>query len=188
MERGFKAWCERFSVAKRKELQILASGPIDAWKLAESQGIAVWTPSDVVGLSQKKIDILLRNDGTPSCWSAVTLIAGTKTVVILNSSHPRGRQANDLTHELAHRILDHEPQEMKITPEGIMMLKSYDKVQEEEADWLSSCLLLPRDALLSIRRRRIDLAEAAKEYGVSQKMLNYRLARSGVDRQLGYMR
>jgi Zn-dependent peptidase ImmA (M78 family) len=188
LERGFKAWCERFSVAKRKELQISASGPIDPWTLADNQDVAVWTPSDVVGLSQEKIDVLLRNDGTPSCWSAVTLMVGTKTVVILNSSHPKGRQANDLTHELAHRILNHVPQEMDVTPDGIMMLKSYDKVQEEEADWLSSCLLLPRDALLSIRRRRLELSDAAKEYGVSQKMLSYRLARSGVDRQLGYVR
>ena len=188
MERGFKAWCERFSVAKRKELEIPASGPIDPWKLAENQGIAVWTPNEVAGLSQENIDILLRNDGTPSCWSAVTLMAGSKTAVILNSSHPRGRQANDLTHELAHRILDHTPQEMNVTPDGIMMLKSYDKMQEEEADWLSSCLLLPRDALLSIRHRRLELAEAAKEYGVSQKMLSYRLVRSGVDRQLGFVR
>lgn len=140
-----------------------------------------------VGLwpSTKHLRVLLRNDGSPSCWSAVTLVIGMKTLVILNSSHPAGRQANDLMHELAHRILDHTPQEMDMTADGIMMLKSYDKAQEEEADWLSGSLLLPRDALLSIKRRRLDTASAALEYGVSQKMLNYRLAMSGVNRQFG---
>lgn len=63
------------------------------------------------------------------------------------------------------------------------MLKSYDKVQEDEADWLSGCLLLPRDALLSIKQRRLDTATAAKEYGISQRMLSYRMAMSGVNRQ-----
>lgn len=164
---------------------ILPGGALDPKKLAETRGIRVWTPENVVGLSTKHLQVLLRNDGTPSCWSAVTLVIGMKIVVILNSSHPTGRQANDLMHELAHRILDHTPQEMDVTADGIMMLKSYDKAQEEEADWLSGSLLLPRDALLSIKRRRLDTASAALEYGVSQKMLNYRLAMSGVNRQYG---
>ncbi len=63
------------------------------------------------------------------------------------------------------------------------MLKNYDKVYEEEADWLSSCLLLPREALVDIKRRGIDPSEAAEEYGVSVRMLNYRLAMTGVNRQ-----
>lgn len=162
---------------------ILPGGPLDPKKLAEALDIRVWTPESVVGLSAKHLRVLLRNDGTPSCWSAVTLVIGTKTVVILNSSHSIGRQSNDLMHELSHRILNHAPQEMDVTADGIMMLKNYDKAQEEEADWLSGSLLLPRDALLSIKRRKLDTAAAALEYGVSQKMLNYRLAMSGVNRQ-----
>src|SRR5258705_9198107 len=55
--------------------------------------------------------------------------------------------------------------------------------QEEEADWLSGCLLLPREALINIKRRRIAEANAATEYGVSVKMLNYRLAMTGVNWQ-----
>lgn len=164
-------------------MNLLPSAPIDPWQLATHEQIKVCTPGDIPGLSETHIQTLLRNDGTPSCWSAVTLMVGARTLVILNSSHPRGRQANDLSHELSHRILAHTPQEMDVTADGIMMLKSYDKMQEEEADWLSGCLLLPRDALISIRRRRLDKVDAAKEYGVSQKMLSYRLAMSGVDRQ-----
>lgn len=64
-----------------------------------------------------------------------------------------------------------------------MMLKSYEKIYEEEADWLSSCLLLPRDALIAIKRRSLEAAEAAKEYGVSVSMLGYRMAMTGVNRQ-----
>jgi len=64
-----------------------------------------------------------------------------------------------------------------------MLLKSYDKLQEEEADWLSGCLLLPREALISIKKRNLDLTHAASLFGVSQRMLTYRLATTGVNRQ-----
>src|ERR1700694_402211 len=45
--------------------------------------------------------------------------------------------------------------------------------QEQEADWLAGCLLLPRDALLAIRRRRLSDEETCSEYGVSPAMLRF---------------
>jgi len=183
-ERGFKTWCERYSVEKRQALGLAASAPLDTIGLAKHLGVRVWTPRDVPGLSAASLAILLRNDGmTPSCWSAVTLVVGSKAVVILNSSHSAARQASDLTHELAHRIRGHEAQEVAVSEEGLMLLKSYDKVQEDEADWLSGCLLLPREALISIRRRRLGEEVASAQYGVSMKMLNYRMSMTGVNRQ-----
>ena len=183
-ERGFKTWCEKYATDKRKELGLSASAPLDTRALAKHLSVRVWAPSDVLGLSPPSLDVLLRNDGkTPSCWSAVTVIAGGRVVVILNSSHSPARQASDLTHELAHRIRGHDAQEVEVSAEGLMLLKSYDKLQEEEADWLSGCLLLPRDALLAIKKRRSDDAVAATEYGVSMRMLGYRMARTGVNRQ-----
>lgn len=183
-ERGFKTWCERYATDKRKELGLSTSAPLDTRALAKHLGVRVSTPSDVSGLSPTSLDVLLRNDGkTPSCWSAVTVITGSRVVVILNSSHSPARQASDLTHELAHRIRGHEAQEVEVSAEGLMLLKSYDKQQEDEADWLSSCLLLPRDALLAIKRQRLDDAGAATEYGVSMRMLSYRMARTGVNKQ-----
>lgn len=85
----------------------------------------------------------------------------------------------------AHVIRGHTAQEVDITPDGLMLLKSYDKVQEEEADWISGCLLLPRDALVVIKRKGLDVSTSAILYGVSVQMLNYRMARSGVNRQYG---
>jgi len=163
----------------------LASGsPLDTRALAGMLGVRVWTPHDVPGLSTEALEVLLRNDGkSPSCWSAVTLVVGAKVVVILNSSHSPARQASDLTHELAHRIRGHQAQEVSLAEDGLMLLSSYDKQDEEEADWLSGCLLLPRDALVAIRRRRIDSRSAAMEYGVSFKMLIYRMAMTGMGRQ-----
>lgn len=64
-----------------------------------------------------------------------------------------------------------------------MLLGSYDKIQEEEADWLSGCLLLPREALIAIKRRGLDDSSAATQYGVSLRMLTYRMNRTGINRQ-----
>lgn len=183
-ERGFKTWCEKYAVSKRLELGLQPHAPLDAFQLAKSLGVKVWTPRDIPGLSNESLDILLRNDGkTPSCWSAVTLVINHRILVILNSSHSSGRQSSDLTHELAHRIRGHKAHDVAVTAEGLMMLKNYDKIYEEEADWLSSCLLLPREALVDIKRRGMSIAEAAENFGVSVKMLNYRMAMSGVNRQ-----
>jgi Zn-dependent peptidase ImmA (M78 family) len=63
------------------------------------------------------------------------------------------------------------------------LLTGYDRLQEEEVNWLAGCLLLPRDTLVYIKRRRIELADAAAIFGVSRRMLSYRLAATGVNRQ-----
>lgn len=183
-ERGFKTWCENYSTNKRIELGLPASGPLETLALAKDLGVRIWKPKDVPGLCQSSLDILLRNDGvTQSCWSAVTLVVGAKVLVILNSSHSLARQASDLTHELAHRIRGHEAQEVDVTKDGLMLLKSYAKEHEDEADWLSGCLLLPRAALVEIRKSGLNDADAATRYGVSQKMLAYRMSMTGMNIQ-----
>lgn len=183
-ERGFKSWCERYSVSIRQELNLAANAPLDPHALAAHLGILVWTPRDIAGLSTESLKVLLHNDRkTPSCWSAVTLVVSNKTVVILNSSHSTGRQSSDLMHEISHRILGHKTHEMDSTAEGVMMLSSYDKKQEDEADWLSGCLLLPRDALVLIKQRKMQHEDAARAYGVSVRMLKYRSSMTGINRQ-----
>lgn len=183
-ERGYKAWCEKYAAEARVRLGLNSGDPMDPKRLADDLGIRVFTPAQVPGLSAKSLQILLRNDGkTPSCWSAVTLVVGTKVAVILNSSHTVGRQASDLMHELAHRIRGHATHAVDVSAEGVMLIASYDKREEEEADWLSGCLLLPRDALLRIRARGLKSPDAAELYGVSQRMLKYRMAMTGVTRQ-----
>lgn len=183
-ERGFKTWCEKYAKDKRIDLGLAPKGPLEPHALADHLDILVRTPRDIPGLSDDSLAVLVRNDGkTPSCWSAVTIVASAKVLVILNSSHSKARQASDLMHELAHRIRSHQPHNMDISAKGIMLIANYDKRQEEEADWLAGCLLLPRDALVHIKSSGIETDIAAKMYGVSKSMLTYRLAMTGVKRQ-----
>jgi Zn-dependent peptidase ImmA (M78 family) len=87
-------------------------------------------------------------------------------------------------HELAHVIIGHEPARVDVTEDGSLILDTYNRDQEDEANWLAGCLLLPRDALLLIKREALELREAAKQYGVSVAMLQYRFNVSGVEQQL----
>ncbi|MDF3883374.1 ImmA/IrrE family metallo-endopeptidase [Cupriavidus basilensis] len=88
-----------------------------------------------------------------------------------------------LMHELAHRIRNHEPEEMSIPSEGLMLLKACDKEQEEEADWLAGVLLLPREALVHVRRQGMSDEDVIARYGVSKRMYAYRSSMTGVNRQ-----
>ena len=58
-----------------------------------------------------------------------------------------GRQASDITHELAHVILTHE-RAMVILSESIdLSMRTFDQKQEDKANCLAWALLLPRGAL-----------------------------------------
>ena len=61
-ERGFKAWCERFAAAKREELGLKPSAPLDAFELAKNLDIQVWNPKDVPGITPTQLAVLLREN------------------------------------------------------------------------------------------------------------------------------
>lgn len=181
-ERGFKAWAERASLSLRKDLGQAPSAPFDAHALAKHLDIQVLTPREVPGLSQAVLDQLLVND--PWGWSAATLAIDGYSLIVYNPQHSKGRQSSDLAHELAHLILDHKPAMLIMSQDGDMAIRTYNQQQEDEANWLAGCLLLPREALLSIQRSQLGDEQACSEFGVSPAMLRFRFNTSGVNLQL----
>ena len=125
----------------------------------------------------------LENDHR-DCWSAITVSDGNCHLIVTNSSHARTRVHSSLAHEIAHIILGHEPSMMFMSPRSGMALRTYNEEQEDEANWLAGCLLLPRDALVAIRRRGVSDDDACSEYGVSAAMLRFRLNVTAVEVQL----
>jgi Zn-dependent peptidase ImmA (M78 family) len=144
--------------------------------------VAVRYIDQIPNLSPGTLEQLTLKDS--DAWSALTLCHNGRYLVVLNSAHPKTREANTLMHELAHLIIGHKPARLDITQNGLMILSSYDKQHEEEATWLAAALLLPRDALLHIRRRGLSGQEAANLYGCSAQLVTYRLQTTGVDVQL----
>ncbi len=181
--RGFKSWCEGVSAQVRRDLGLTATGPLDPRKLAVSLGVDLWTPTDVPGLPTEVSRRLLKSHS--DSWSAITISHGDVVVIVYNPAHSPARQASDLMHELAHVLLGHEPTRMFISPHSGIGLRTHDKDQEAEASWLAGCLLLPREALLHIRRRGLSTDEARRAYGVSTELLRFRLNATGVNVQIG---
>lgn len=181
LDRGFKAWAERTARAIRDELSLAPTAPLPPGQLAEYLGVELRTPREIAGLSREVLDQLLVKD--PWGWSAVTLADGNRPLVIYNPRKSEGRRASDIAHELAHLVLDHEPGTLVFSQDGGMAMRSFNQKQEDEANWLAWVLLLPREALTLCRRRGLDIAAIAEEYGVTEVLVTFRVRTTGVDRQ-----
>ena len=179
-ERGYKTWCEKLSLQLRSELGLRASDPLDSWKLAEHLKVKVKTTAQFPGLTHTVRKLL---DGDDS-WSAVTIEAVGRKLVILKESNSTGRKSSDLTHELAHQLLGHKASGVGVSMGGHLMVHAFSREEEDQANWLSACLLLPRSALVHIKKQFKDDATAASTYLVSVAMLKYRLGVTGVTDQL----
>jgi len=181
-QRGFKAWCENVALQARREFGLKPFEPIDLSALVAHVGATVLYPEQIPGLSSDALDTLLNKD--PDGWSAVTLTLKPNPIIILNSVHSPARRTSSLAHELAHILIGHAPSQTGISPDGLL-LSAHDRQQEDEANWLAGCLLLPRPACLFISKQRLDQPTAMRRYGVSREMLQYRLNTSGVKKQIG---
>ena len=182
MRRGFKAWCERTANDYRQALGVAPSGPLNPLCLADYLGVRVATPEDIPTLSDTARRQLVEVD--PDSWSAVTIALGNIRLVILNSGHSDVRQRSSLAHELAHLILNHATDRTQLSHEGLLFRGTFDREQEDEANWLGGCLLAPRDGLLKARHRTPDEHALATRFGVSADMIAWRLRTTGVLRQV----
>ena len=182
-ERGFKAWAERTASAIRREIGLSPTQPLDPRRLAAHLDVRLVNPLvDLPGLAGDVLTQLFETD--PWGWSAATLQIGGKELVIYNPKKSKGRQASDIIHELAHIMLGHEPAQVVFSEDGQIATRTFNQQQEDEANWFGWALLLPREALVAARRSRVPKAQIAEEYGVTERLVDYRLHMTGVDLQL----
>jgi len=115
----------------------------------------------------------------PGTFSAATFhLPGGRTVAVYNPCNDPARTNSDIAHELAHVLLDHEIRELQQL--GGHTFFTCDPEQEEEANWLAGCLLLPRPLLLREVFAGADATSIAERYQVSVPMARFRLNTSGV--------
>lgn len=181
MRRGFKSEAESRSAAARRALNQAAHTALDPWKYAAHRNVLV-LDIGALGLPAATVQHLTVVD--PSSWSAMTLKDGEQFGIVINPAHVPWRQANDLTHELAHIDLNHVPARVDVSPNGLLLLSDYSDEQEGEADWLAAALLVPRDALMRLRRQQKTVSEIAAFFGVSNQLCEWRLRMTGVDTQI----
>lgn len=169
LRRGFVKEANEIARDMREELGLSASAPLSPWDLADHLDIPVLgmstlsreAPSAVVHFARK----------AQSDFSGVTVFKGTSRIIIHNDSHAPGRQASDVSHEIAHALLGHQPAPAL----DDLGCRFWDGGIEEEAERLGGILLITEEAALSIVRRGLSPQAAAVEYGVSQQMVTWRL-------------
>ena len=178
LRRGFKSEAERIARKVRTELELSAVQSVVPEELAELLGIEIKAGDRLIPL-ERFIEL---EQIQPGAFSACTFRpSADRVVVVYNPLSAKSRRRSDLAHELAHVLLDHELS--RIEKLGDITFLSCDTVQEEEAAWLSGCLLLPRALLLSEVRKGSSVSEIAETYGVSVGMAQYRLNVTGVVKQ-----
>ena len=178
LRRGFKSEAELIAGDVRSKLGLGTSKSVAPEMIADLLGIKIHAGDDLIPLEKfKELEEI-----QPGAFSACTLQPnGNEKVIVYNPLCAESRRRSDLAHELSHILLNHDLS--RIERLGEFTFLSCDQTQEEEAAWLSGCLLLPRALLLAEVRRGSDAKAIAKRYRVSEKMARYRLNVTGVVRQ-----
>jgi Zn-dependent peptidase ImmA (M78 family) len=180
VQRGFKTKAENLALELRKQLELSPDDRLDPSALAEFFGIPVIDLPELAadGASAEAVRYLLQD--APEAFSAMTICYEEQRIIVVNPAQSDGRLANSLVHELAHVALNHEPQRA-IAFGGC---RKWSQDMEDEADWLSGALLVPRIAAVRIARQGAPVIHAADHFGVSVRLMEWRLNHTGARRQV----
>ncbi|MFD8044826.1 ImmA/IrrE family metallo-endopeptidase [Streptomyces chartreusis] len=159
----------------RTQIGLRPDTPPDIRQLAEHVRVEVIDAQELVGMdSLRELENL-----QPGAFSAATFhLPGGHTVAVYNPCNEPARTKSDIAHELAHVLLGHEVREVQQI--GGHAFFTCNPEQEEEANWLAGCLLLPRPLLLRHAYAGADATALAAATGVSVPMARFRLNTSGV--------
>jgi Zn-dependent peptidase ImmA (M78 family) len=179
LRRGFKAEAERIATAVRDELGLFPTSPLPCPDLCEHLSIPIVALPALVasGASLKSVRSLTSPDAR---FSALTIVSGTKRMIVYNPAHPLGRRTNSLAHEISHILLEH-PLSPALGPGGC---RRWDASLEAEADWQAGALLVPRQAALQWMQSERSLEDGADHFGVSLSLFRWRVSQTGVLRQM----
>jgi IrrE N-terminal-like domain len=175
LRRGFKSEAERTAELVRRDLGLEPLDRLDCFALAEAWGIPVVSLGELRddGASEASIGRLMSRDAG---FSATTIVVGPRRLIVYNPRHEAGRKASSLAHELAHVILEHEA----APAIGVGGCRHWDGVEEAEADWLGSALLVPRAGALAWMLESDDIDAGARNFGVSVELFRWRINHTGV--------
>ena len=170
LKHGFKAQANRLVIEIRNELGLNEFQKLDPIELAHFLQIDI-LPISCLPTPAKEHFLHAR----PEVFSAATIFSGTSRLIIYNDIHSANRQNTDIAHELSHGLLGHTP-----TPAlDNYGWRDWDNSIEAEATWLAGALLVPDKALIAAAVQKRQPSVMADEFGVSERMIEYRLNVTG---------
>jgi len=175
VRRGFKAQAERLALNIRTDMGLGPAEPVRAVTIAEHLGIEV-RPADQL-IARARLQEL--QDLQYNAFSGATFrLPSGRTVVVYNPLNEACRTNSDIAHEISHIILEHPARTVERV--GGLNFFTCDAEEEQEANWLAGCLLLPRPLLVKEARTGASAEDLAKRHEVSEQMASWRLNASGV--------
>jgi len=182
LRRGFKSEANAIAREIRHELGLKLVDPLDPRLLAAHLEIPIVPLSEFRAAAPPAVSHFLTHD--KSSFSAVTVFRGPARLIVFNDGHTDGRQASDLAHELSHGLLLHPP----VRALDHRGCRDWDAEKEEEANWLAGALLISDEAAIAIAQAELSLDEAARKYGVSRPMVQFRLNVTGAKKRVRWGR
>jgi hypothetical protein len=180
LKRGFKAEANRISLRLRARLGLSPHAPIDLNALARDLHVPIVALSAFAADFPEPVRHLTSVE--PGAFSAATVpLPNNRRVIVHNDTHSRARQRANISHELAHLILEH-PFTLPIDSTGI---RNFDRDIEDEANWLGPVILISDEAALHIVREAMDTRTACTTYEVSGPLLRMRINSSGARIRIG---
>ena len=176
LRRGFKTEAEALVKEVRAELGLAKLDRLNPQQLARHLNIPIVALGDLSdSLSGARHFRAIEREA----FSALTVFDGHRRMIVHNDSHSPARQNSNLTHELSHGLLLHEP-----TPalDSLTGCRNWNDTNEREADWLGGVLLVTNDMALAVAGGRLTKKQARERFGVSEKMLSWRLDMTGANK------
>jgi hypothetical protein len=181
MRRGFKKEAAEITAETRAELGLSALDSLNPWDLAAHLAIPVWSLTSYRKVIPGAVDHLVSSES--GAFSAMLAFDGLRRVLVHNDGHALTRQRADLTHELAHALLLHQPY-----PSRDGKAPRFDAEQEEEAKWLGAVLLVTDDFCVASCKDDLEVSVAASRMGVSIGLMRWRVNMSGALRRVARSR
>lgn len=179
MRRGFKAEATRRAIEVRAELGLDRHAILDPWSLANLYGIPVYPLSELLDWGCRPEVITRFASDRHAAFSAALVPDGSSRMIVENDHHTTVRRRANVTHEMAHLILEHDFIATILGPDGC---RGGDKAIEEEASWFSGELLIPASAAVSMAKRGYTDDQVARKHQVSLEMARWRMNASGARR------
>lgn len=176
--RGFKKEASAYARELRAELGLKPHAPLCPWQLAEHLAIRVVPLSEFQNKIPEAVHYFTEKD--VKSFSAITVFDGTKRIIVHNDAHSLLRQASNVSHELSHGILQHQPDEVF----NECGCRNFNQQYEDEANWLGPALLISEEAALHIVKTRIPIDEAVKYYRASKEVINMRINVTGARKRI----
>ena len=173
LRHGFKTEARALATELRSELGLDAYGRLDPHVLAEHLAVPIMRLSDLTATCSEAQHFVTVE---PEVFSAVTVFSGHERAILHNDAHSPLRQNSNITHELAHCVLHHEPAPALDPVTGC---RDWRGDHEDEANWLTGELLVTPEMALATARGRLSVYEASQRFGASLSMMRYRMNVTG---------